>query len=181
MSNLMLLENPYNPWFERKVKDTRFRYFAPKHSKAAKKGRRNPIMKASISKYTGGVDATDIIGGALGLIAASTIPGMIVKTTTTTGQKLLKLACAAGITVGLGYAAKKFAPQAAKGLVIGGLAGTAVQGASMIPGMPSLGGIRQIGAAPNAPIIYPNTNYPNHGPANIGQTTKPEFSGIPNL
>lgn len=139
----------------------------------------NPL---AISKLTGGVDAQDILGAVIGIFGASMLPGYIIKTTETTSQKLLKLLVAAGVTVGLGYVAKKAMPSAAKAVVIGGLAGTATQAIGMFTSF-NIGraGIRQA----TRPILptrnYPTANYPNMAPTNIGQTTKPEFQGIPTL
>jgi hypothetical protein len=160
MGSLMLLENPY---------------FLRKH----KKSRRNNPMSMSISKYTGGVDTMDIVGGAAGLAGATLIPNYIFKALGQTApNKWIKVAVAAAITIGLGMAAKKWYPKVSKGLVIGGLAGTASQAIFNLTGTNIGRGIAQ-----NANYNQPRSAMP--GPAiasrGIGQTTKPEFEGMPSL
>lgn len=126
-------------------------------------------MAMSISKYTAGVDTMDIVGGAVGLAGATLLPKYIYKGS----SKWVNVAIAAAVTLGLGYAAKKFMPSAAKAVVIGGLAGTASQAIFNLTGT-SIGQARSYTA-------LPARNYPNANATSISQTTKPEFSGLPTL
>ncbi len=123
-SNLMLLENPW--------------YGQPRrHSRAAKKGvrrsMRNPIAALGTTReWTQGVDLMDATMAVAGLAGATMIPGMIVKDTSTTGKKFLKLAVSLISAVGVGALAKSMVGSAAgKAAVIGGLAGTASQALGM--------------------------------------------------
>ena len=124
--NLMLLENPY---------------------RRRRHARRNPISSATstFKGWTQGVDAMDIVAAGAGLVSASMIPGMLVKDTTTTSKKLMKLVAALGSAIVVGYALKSaIGPSAGKAAVIGGLAGTATQAIGMFTsfqiGRPSVAG-----------------------------------------
>ena len=135
-------------------------------------------MKTSLKKYTGGVDMGDAVGAVAGVIGAGMLSPYIVKDTTTTQNKLFRLLASAGITVGLGFLAKKFMPTAAKSVVIGGLSITAANAIGMFTTLK----LSQARPQPvKTPVNYPTRNYPNVGPTNLGQTTKPEFQGIPTL
>lgn len=106
----MLLENPY---------------------RRSHRARRNPTM-AGVKGMTQGVDVKDVIAAVAGIAGAALIPNMIVKSTSTMGQKLMKLGVAAGITIAIGMIAKKtLGNEAGKMAVVGGLAGTATQAIGM--------------------------------------------------
>ena len=89
---------------------------------------RNPLSAIGIkSSWTQGVGLMEAAGAVAGLAGAAYIPGLVVKDTTTTTGKLLKVAAALGSTIVVGMALKRTAPAAAKAAVIGGMAGTVVQ------------------------------------------------------
>ena len=93
--------------------------------------RRNQIARVIPREWTQGVDLMDA-GAALGGLAASTmLPGMIVRTADTMGQKIWKLVVCLGATVGAGMVLRNVSPGAGKMAVAGGLAGTLSQALSM--------------------------------------------------
>jgi hypothetical protein len=154
MGNLMLLENPI------------YRYRSYKN----KTTRRNPMK--SIEKFTGGVGIIDIAGGAAGLAVSTLVPNYIFKALGQSApNKWFKVLVAAAATVGAGYLAKKFYPSMAKSIVIGGLAGTASQVIFNVSGKEI--SRAAIGALPIRRAIGSSLG--------IGQTTKPEFEGMPSL
>lgn len=134
----------------------------------------NPIGSKKLMQ---GVDTGDIVGAVAGIAAAGFIPGLVVKTATTTQQKWMKIGLTLLTTIALGMVTKKVMPSAAKTAVISGLVVTATQAINAFTNI-------KIGQAtrPQIPMRnYPTQNYPNVGPSNISQTTKPEFQGIPTL
>ena len=102
--------------------------------------RRNPAralaMPATVREWTQGVDLMDA-GAAVGGLAMSTmLPGVIVKVTDTTGQKVWKLVIALGAAFGAGAIGRAMiSPSAGKAAVIGGIAGAAAQGLGMFTGI----------------------------------------------
>ena len=114
IEELMLLENPYNP-------------------RRRRRARRNPLANpfaatATLKEWTQGVDMMDAAGALGGLAAATMIPGMIIKDTSTTGKKVMKLVVALGCAIGAGAIGRSVSsPSVGKAAVIGGVAGTAAQ------------------------------------------------------
>ena len=99
--------------------------------------RRNPMAKAlampgTFKEWTQGVDLMDA-GAAVGGLAASTmIPGMVIKTTDTGGQKFMKLLVSLGCAIGAGALGKAMINVGAgKAAITGGIAGTAAQAIGM--------------------------------------------------
>ncbi len=81
-----------------------------------------------IGNLTQGVGTMDAIAAGAGLAAATMIPGLIIKDTSSTSGKLLKLAVAFGSAAVAGIAFKSLAgSKAGQMAVVGGLAGMAVQ------------------------------------------------------
>lgn len=104
-------------------------------------------------------------GAALGGLAAATmVPGLVVKTADTTGQKLLKVIVSLGATAAAGYAFKQVNATAGKMAVAGGLAGTLTQALAMFTNI-------KIGGQP-ARVSAPRTM------GRIGQTIVPEFEDV---
>ena len=150
MEELMLIENPYGMYNPRK-----------RRRKGGKKMSRNPI-KGVTKEWFQGIDAMDAGAALGGLVAATMIPGMFIKTAAvTTGQKMLKLAACAGATVATGFIFRNLSANAGKMAIAGGLAGTLSQALSMFTniniGRPQLGMGRT---------------------TRIGQTTVPEYENV---
>jgi len=90
------------------------------------------VLGLKMGQWTQGVDFKEILSGGAGLAATTMVPGMIVKTTLTTGTKLAKLGVSLGLAIVAGMALKAVAgPQAGKAAFIGGVAGTVIQGIGM--------------------------------------------------
>ena len=142
------------------------------HSAAARKGwktRRgyNPIENplsglATVKDWTMDIGVMQAAGGIGGLAAATMIPGAIVKDTTTTGKKFLKLLVGFGCAVGAGALGNAMVSrEVGQAAVVGGLAGlgasalgafTSVQiGAPTTRRMLPTGGIRRYPAPPYKP------------------------------
>ena len=107
---------------------------------------RNPLGVKSIQReWLGGMDMMDM-GAALGGLASSTmLPGMIVRTADTTGQKLLKALVAFAAAAGAGFVFRNVSPTAGKMAVAGGIAGALAQ---------------TIGAFTNIKIGQPSISHP---------------------
>ena len=137
MEELMLLENPrrkrrrYNPFGF----DAFGSMYNPRRKR--KRARRNPVAKglampSTIREWTQGVDLMDAGAAVGGLAAATMIPGIIVKDTTTMGGKILKLVISLGSAMGAGALGRAMiSPSAGKAAIIGGVAGTAAQALGM--------------------------------------------------
>ena len=74
-----------------------------------------------------GVDMTDAAAAGVGLAAATILPELIVKDTSKTSGKILKIVAALGSAVLAGMLLKKWNPGAGKAAVLGGMAGTVIQ------------------------------------------------------
>ena len=130
METLMLLENPhrggrggfnqmYNPY--------------RRHRRA----RRNPAITGTVREWSQGVDPMDVVGAGAGLVVATIIPGMIIKDSASTINKLLKLGVSALAAFAAGAVGKAaVSTSVGKSAIIGGLAGTATQALAMFaPGV----------------------------------------------
>lgn len=96
--------------------------------------RKNPIG-AVTKEWFGGLDMMDM-GAALGGLAASTmLPGMIIKTADTTGQKLLKTGVALACAIGAGFVFRNVSPSAGKYAIAGGVAGALAQALGAFTGI----------------------------------------------
>lgn len=143
MEELMLMENPYD-----------YGYSNPKRKK--RKSRNPRGIKGLTSartwrEWTQGTDLLDIGAGVAGLYAATTIPGMFVKDTSTLTKKLTKVAASVLVAIATGAAGRSFlSADAGKAAVLGGLAGTAIQSLSMFAGISMGRNTRQLGA----PIMH---------------------------
>ncbi len=124
--DVMLESNPFgNPWYGQ----------PRRHSKAALKGARgrtrNPV--AAIGRSFGlqnmaqGVGGEEVLGAVGGFAASSLVPSMIIKDAGTQGGKIMRIVAGVATTVLAGMAVKSFSPKAARGVIVGGLAGTAIQ------------------------------------------------------
>ncbi len=138
MEELMLVENPF------------MGHRAPvrrKNRKGGNKMKKNPV--GSITKeWFQGVDAMDA-GAALGGLAMTvTIPGLVVKQSTTTTGKLMKLGVSLLSTVGAGFIFRNFSPSAGRMAIAGGLAGTLSQGIGMFTNIQIGGKIGNRGGSP---------------------------------
>lgn len=117
-----------------------------------------------------GMDLMDMGAAAGGLVAATVLPNMILKTTDTTLKKALKVGIALGGAALAGFVFAKVSPKSAKFAVAGGVAGALVQAITAFTPV-------KIGAAP--PMRY--IGAPN--PAAIGQrwpadSNEHEFTGV---
>ena len=101
-------------------------YFENPRRSRRKKARRNPVAKSINKDLTRGVGPKDILAGGVGLAAATILPSMLVKDSTTTTQKILKAGAGVLGAVAAGFAAYQVDKSIAKSAVIGGLAGVAV-------------------------------------------------------
>lgn len=140
--NVLLLGNParrrkmlrrYNP--------TAAAAYSRKYRSGGKKVARG---KAISRQYLQGIGMTEALAAAGGLVIATVLPGMIVKTTDTTSAKWMKVGVAALAAVGAGMVGKAISPSAAKFAVVGGLAGVAVQALNVLsPGLIAGTGVRR--------------------------------------
>ncbi len=119
--NLYMEENPimdyYNPYFDN-----------PRRRK--KSYRRNPVSLGAITKKDTWMD---VVWGVGGFAAANMIPPLIVKTATTTTQKIMKLALSVGIAVVSGMLVHNFNKKdagASKAVMMGGLIGATASAVS---------------------------------------------------
>lgn len=131
----------------------------------------------SISKYTAGVSMNDILGGVVGLAAATIVPPYVITTADTTGKKWARVGISAGIAIALGFIMKKVMPSATKGAVIGALAGTASQAIFNLTGFKISAG--RVGNQLPPGNVGSRLSLGRHG--GVGQTTKPEFEAMPSL
>ena len=99
-----------------------------------------------------GVGLMDAGMGLAGVAVATWLPGQVVKTVTTTGQKFLSAGASLVAAIAVGYAAKSVvSTEAAKAAVIGGMAGFAAHTITLFSGRALFGGgsghstIRRIG------------------------------------
>ena len=140
MQELMLIENPYRGRGRNPSYVAPYSYYKPSAKKRVHvpgyvKSRKinggkmkNPIKIGTLGKeWFQGVDVMDA-GAALGGLAASTmIPGMLVKDTSTTMGKVLKIGAALLSAVGAGFIFRNISPTAGKMAVAGGMAGALSQ------------------------------------------------------
>jgi len=92
---------------------------------------KNPVGTKALTQWFQGVDLMDA-GAAFGGLASSTmLPGMFVKETVTTTQKLTKLGASLLAAVLAGMAFRYVSPTAGKWAVGGALAGTVQQALAM--------------------------------------------------
>jgi len=89
---------------------------------------RNPLSALMPKSLLQGVDVMDIVGGAAGLATAAALPKYFIPDAqaTTTSKKLQRVAIAVLGAVAVGFVVATWDKRAAKGAVIGGLAGTAI-------------------------------------------------------
>lgn len=163
--SLMLLENPYS-----------FDYLGNLHPrrKHRRTTMRNPLdTTLGIGKYTQGVSLMDSGAALIGFMAAGYVPGLIVKDTSTTTKKLLKVVTALGTTVATGYALKKMSPSAAKMAVVGGMAGTLVVALGTFTNI-KLPGLSGVGVRPTPQIPFGSGI---RGISGMGRVNEPEFTG----
>jgi len=144
--NILLEENPisevgmydFNPYGN----------YNPKRRKRRSNPSRNPVSVKALKDWTQGVDMTDVVAGAGGLLVSTALPSAVIVPATgavlTTGQKWMKVGVAAGAALFAGYVAKvALSASAGRAAIIGGLAGTGVQ-ALAVAGV-EIGGVKQLG------------------------------------
>lgn len=162
MEELMLISNPYNP--------------RRKSRKGGKMSKSNP-MKGITQEWFQGINPIDA-GAAVGGLAASTmLPGAIIRVEEgaplSVGQKIGKLLLGAGSAVAMGFVFRNMSPSAGKAAVIGGIAGTAVQGIGMFTNIKI--GQKSLSARKSPAAI-------TSGRKNIGESrympTYPEEAGV---
>ena len=143
---LMLIENPWlgesmrryrnrgrNPiGFDEFGNPISLTGFSNPRRRSMRRKRRNPVtalaMPSTWKEWTQGVDLMDAGAAVAGLYLSSAIPSAVVKTTDTTGQKLLRLAASFGSAVGAGAIGRAMiSPGAGKAAIIGGMAGMVAQ------------------------------------------------------
>jgi len=118
----MLLENPY---------------YNPRRKRRGR--RKNPMARAralalpgTFREWTQGVDLMDAGAAVGGLAAATMLPGMLVRDTSTMGRKFMKLLVSLGAAMGAGALGKAMiSASAGKAAIIGGIAGTSAQALGM--------------------------------------------------
>ena len=126
----------------------------------------------SIKGAMQGVTTMDLVGAVAGLAASTLIPPMIIKPAAgaalTSTQKWMRVGVAAAAAVALGYASKYIAKGASRGVIIGGLSGTASQLIFNLTNY-KISGVRQL-SAPVGRVV------PYGGP--ISRTYEPEFKNV---
>jgi len=134
---------------------------------------KNPIGTRAITKeWLGGMNMTDM-GAALGGLASSTmLPGIIIRTADTMGQKLLKAVVAFACAAGAGFVFRNISPSAGKMAVAGGVAGALAQTISAFTGI-------TIGQ-PSSRLLSRPSNPTSRvlSRTSIGQTTKPGYEDV---
>ncbi len=88
---------------------------------------RNPLALGLPKDLFAGMDLMDMGAAAGGLVASTVLPGMIIKDTSTTMGKVLKVGVALGGAALAGFVFAKVSPKSAKFAVAGGVAGALVQ------------------------------------------------------
>ena len=107
-------------------------------------------INAMTKNWSQGVDIKEMLSGAAGLAITTVVPGMVVKTTTTMGSKLMKLGVSLAVTALGAYALKSVAgAQAGKAAFIGGVAGTTIQALTMFNVIKLGSPIRRLGETVN--------------------------------
>lgn len=112
-----------------------------------KQRRKNPVsIKSQVKGLAMGVDAMDIVGAGVGLVATTILPGKIVADASSTSGKLMRLGASAAIALATGFVAQKVMKDSslAKSAILGGMAGTVVTALTMfaptlIPGISGSG------------------------------------------
>lgn len=130
---------------------------------------KNPVSAIALPKFTkewfGGMDVMDM-GAALGGLAASTmLPGMLMKTPTTTGQKIWKAMVSFAAAIGAGFVLRNVSASAGKYAVAGGVAGALAQTIGLFSNI-KIGDAMQI-SGPG-----------RHVPSGLGQTPGPGFEEL---
>lgn len=159
IETLMLLENP----------GRRYKY-NPRHRVSKRRNtmsKRNPAGLGGLTKeWFGGMDIMEM-GAALGGLAAATmIPGMIITTTTTTANKVMKAIASFVCAIGAGFIARNVSPGAGKAAMTGGIAGALAQTVGLFTTI-KIGGPMQL----NAPTFRPQMSQ-------IRQTPGPGFEEL---
>jgi len=146
MEELVLIENPY--YRKRKTRRSKMK---------------NPVSVSTLkNEWFAGLDLMDMGAAAGGLLASTMLPGIFVKETNTTLQKLGKILLALLSAAGAGFIFKSFAknPSAGKAAVAGGVAGAVVQAIGLFTDI-NIGGVRRIGPGrriDSAEVISPAMN-----------------------
>lgn len=142
MAELILLENPrrkrrrnrYNPAGFDNLGNPIF-LEGGRQMRNPRRRSRNPkalALPGTMREWTQGVGVMDAAAAAGGLAASTMIPGMIIKDSVTTGQKIMKLLVSLGAAIGAGALGRAMvSPGAGKAAMIGGVAGTAAQAIGM--------------------------------------------------
>ena len=145
---VLLQENP------RRRKNLLYDYYGDPFANPRGRKRGRPRKKKAglfavgggqVGKLAQGVDIMDVVGASVGLAAAYMIPPLIVKDTTTTVQKMMRIGVAVAAALGAGYVVRAVAPAAGKAAVLGGLAGAGVQTIEVIRGKGIVTGRRMLG------------------------------------
>jgi len=121
--DVLLESNPWgNPWYGQ----------SRRHSLAARRGHRrsrNPVASIArgfgLQNVTQGVGAEEVLGAVGGFSASLLVPPMLIKNPSDMTGKLLRVGGGIAVALLAGMAVKTFSPKAARGVIIGGLAGTA--------------------------------------------------------
>ena len=163
MQELMLIENPRKRRGRNPVYVAPYSYRKPSIHKRVSvpgyvkhlPGERNPRggnvknpngVRAITKQWFAGLDIMDM-GAALGGLASSTmIPGMIVPSAVTMGQKIWKAVLAFGCAAGAGFVFQNVSSSAGKMAVAGGVAGALAQTIGAFTGV-SIGQPRRLSSS----------------------------------
>jgi len=98
--------------------------------------RRNPLeVKALQREWLQGINLMDAGAAAGGLAATTILPGMLVRTTVTTWEKILKLGASLGVAIAAGFVGRNIDASVGKAALMGGIAGTTIQAIGMVTGV----------------------------------------------
>ena len=141
----MLLENP-----------KKRRRGRPRKSAGRVAGLKMPTMKNPFF----GISTMEVVGAVGGLAAATLVPSMIIKDTSTTTKKIIKVALAFATAVLVGSVAKGLSAEAGKAATFGGIAGAGAQTLAAFTAF-KIGGdniARPVGRIAAANLVSPSSN-----------------------
>lgn len=147
-SEILMQENPYNPWVKR-----HYRRSSRRRSRRNPISAMNPLSVAKVQSFYKGVTMKDALFGTVGLAGASLVPGMVIPNATTTTRKLARTVLAFFTAGVLGLAAESVGDKMnGRAAVIGGMAGAIAHTANLWAGIKFAGrtgisGSRRVGAA----------------------------------
>lgn len=121
---ILLEENPLRKGGIKYKGGSMYGFYNPRRHRRHHK--RNPLGLPNTKAMLMGLDMKDILGATGGLAISTLVPNMVVKSPTSTSQKLMRVGVSVVAAIAAGYLSKSLLGQeSAKYVTIGGLAGAA--------------------------------------------------------